>query len=172
MTDKFDEKDVEAIIDFLNEMISEKHSSSTSSALKERREQNLIAGPVPYGYDADGESIVLNHDEQGVIRMIKNLDNGQYTLREIAALLNAKGISSKKGGRWYASTVRNILRSKIYGDWVDAEASPAFCPFCLSPRLAYVADWKISNPDEGEAETVTGREFICRNEACSRSFWA
>jgi hypothetical protein len=172
MTDKFDKGDSEVIIDFLNEMISEKHSSSTSRALQERRENGLPVGPTPYGYDVEDGALVPNHDEQGVIRMIKNLNNGHYSLREIAELLSAKGIPAKRGGRWYASTVRNIINSRVYGDWVDLEASPAFCPFCLSPMLAHVADWKITDPDEGDADPVVGREFICRNESCGRSFWA
>jgi DNA invertase Pin-like site-specific DNA recombinase len=35
---------------------------------------------------------------------------GAKSLREIAAALNARGIATARGGKWEATTVRNILR--------------------------------------------------------------
>lgn len=35
--------------------------------------------------------------------------SGVTTLRAIAEALNARGIQTARGGRWYAATVRNIL---------------------------------------------------------------
>lgn len=37
-------------------------------------------------------------------------DAGAKSLREIAAALNARGISTARGGRWEAQTVANVLR--------------------------------------------------------------
>jgi hypothetical protein len=34
---------------------------------------------------------------------------GARTLREIAEVLNARGIATARGGRWYAQSVANIL---------------------------------------------------------------
>ena len=34
---------------------------------------------------------------------------GARTLRELADALNARGITTARGGRWYAQTVANIL---------------------------------------------------------------
>jgi DNA invertase Pin-like site-specific DNA recombinase len=34
---------------------------------------------------------------------------GATTLREIADALNARGISTPRGGQWYAASVRNVL---------------------------------------------------------------
>ena len=34
---------------------------------------------------------------------------GARTLRDIADALNARGISTPRGGRWYASSVKNVL---------------------------------------------------------------
>jgi hypothetical protein len=36
--------------------------------------------------------------------------SGAQTLREIAAALNGRGIATARGGKWEATTVRNILR--------------------------------------------------------------
>jgi hypothetical protein len=37
-------------------------------------------------------------------------DAGAKSLREIAAALNVRGVSTARGGKWEATTVRNILR--------------------------------------------------------------
>ncbi|MFC3614779.1 recombinase family protein, partial [Lutimaribacter marinistellae] len=34
---------------------------------------------------------------------------GHTTLRAIADVLNARGIRTRRGGRWHVSTVRNLL---------------------------------------------------------------
>jgi DNA invertase Pin-like site-specific DNA recombinase len=42
-----------------------------------------------------------------IIREVQR--SGAKTLRDVAAALNARGISTSRGGRWHAMTVRNVL---------------------------------------------------------------
>jgi DNA invertase Pin-like site-specific DNA recombinase len=42
-----------------------------------------------------------------IIREVRR--SGAKTLREVADALNARGISTARGGRWHAMTVRNVL---------------------------------------------------------------
>jgi hypothetical protein len=42
-----------------------------------------------------------------VIRDVQR--SGAKTLRDVADALNARGISTSRGGRWHAMTVRNVL---------------------------------------------------------------
>ena len=42
-----------------------------------------------------------------IIREIRKA--GATTLREIADALNARGVATARGGRWYAMTVSNVL---------------------------------------------------------------
>jgi DNA invertase Pin-like site-specific DNA recombinase len=45
-----------------------------------------------------------------VLPIIRDVQrSGAKTLREVAAALNARGISTSRGGRWHAMTVRNVL---------------------------------------------------------------
>ena len=45
-----------------------------------------------------------------VLPIIRDVQrSGAKTLRDIAAALNARGISTSRGGRWHATTVRNVL---------------------------------------------------------------
>ena len=48
-----------------------------------------------------------------VIREIQRA--GASTLRAVADALNARGISTARGGRWYAATVRNVLARASWG---------------------------------------------------------
>jgi DNA invertase Pin-like site-specific DNA recombinase len=45
-----------------------------------------------------------------VLPIIRDVQrSGAKTLRDVAAALNARGISTSRGGRWHAMTVRNVL---------------------------------------------------------------
>jgi hypothetical protein len=48
-----------------------------------------------------------------VIRSIQT--SGVKTLQGLADALNARGIQTARGGRWYPTTVRNVLRRKLSG---------------------------------------------------------
>jgi DNA invertase Pin-like site-specific DNA recombinase len=50
----------------------------------------------------------LAHAESA-LPMIEQIRAGGASLRQIAAELNARGIKTARGGKWYATTVRNII---------------------------------------------------------------
>jgi hypothetical protein len=49
-------------------------------------------------------------DESETVRLIVAFNREGMTLRTIAARLRVEGRSTKRGGRWHASTVRAVLR--------------------------------------------------------------
>jgi DNA invertase Pin-like site-specific DNA recombinase len=61
----------------------------------------------------------LAHAENA-LPMIEQIRAGGASLRQIAAELNARGIKTARGGKWHATTVRNILTASI-----EAEAHAA-----------------------------------------------
>jgi DNA invertase Pin-like site-specific DNA recombinase len=56
-------------------------------------------------------SIRANADRQAanVLPVIREIQNGASSLRDLADALNARGIPTSRGGRWYATSVRNVL---------------------------------------------------------------
>lgn len=49
--------------------------------------------------------------------MVRNIQRSRErgdSLHKIAARLNEKGVPTKNGKRWYASTVRHILGNDLY----------------------------------------------------------
>ena len=101
------------------------------AALSEK-ERNLIAGPTkaalaakkaqgkvlsgPKLREAAQAVIKTNADRYAanVLPLIKDAQRaGATTLREIADALNARGVATARGGRWYATSVKNVLERSI-----------------------------------------------------------
>jgi len=47
---------------------------------------------------------------ENVLPVVEQISAGGASLRQIAAELNARGIKTARGGKWHATTVRNILK--------------------------------------------------------------
>ena len=68
----------------------------------------------PYGYEWNGEQMVINPEQAEVVRwMFAQVLSGKGT-QAVADALNEKGVPSKKGGRWTATTVRGMLANEKY----------------------------------------------------------
>ena len=87
----------------------------TESALAHKKAKLQVYSPTPYGYDRDGEDLVPNAQEQPVIDRIKRMDASGVAMMRIAEALNEEGVPTKKGGKWYASTVKAILTNTLHG---------------------------------------------------------
>jgi len=74
-----------------------------------------------------------------VIRSIRT--SGVKTLQGLADALNARGIQTARGARWYPTTVRNVLRRKLSG-----ARQAVGDPECFSGVSAWRADSNASRP--------------------------
>ena len=68
----------------------------------------------PYGYDWDGEQMVVNPEQAENVRWIFDQVLAGRGTQDIAKDLNAKGICTKKGNRWTAHTVRTLIVNEKY----------------------------------------------------------
>lgn len=89
-------------------------STRTKAALAAAKARGVrLGGPkLAHARKAAVETIEATADRHAanvlpIIREIKRA--GASTLREIADALNARGVSTSRGGRWYAMTVSNLL---------------------------------------------------------------
>jgi site-specific DNA recombinase len=88
----------------------------TRDALKYKKEKGDYLGTVPLGFDiVDGE-LREREDELAVVRYAKKLRREGYSLGRVAGMLNGEGIPTKRGGKWYKSTVKYLLNNELYGD--------------------------------------------------------
>jgi len=87
-------------------------SERTRDALQHKKRSGEVYNHAPYGYDVVEGKLVDNEYEQGIIKRIKSLREEEVSLQGIADKLNTDNITTKKGKKWEASTVRNVLKFK------------------------------------------------------------
>lgn len=88
-------------------------SERTTAAMAHMRDQGKYLGQLPFGYDlaTDGETLVPNSDELEAIALIQTLHSKGYSLRAIAAELEAANVPTKSGKcRWTHTSVSSIVR--------------------------------------------------------------
>ncbi len=103
----------------LAQMERELIGERTRAALAYKRQQLQPTSHAPLGFRANGsrERMVPVPSELAVVRRILAADAGGVSYAAIARQLNADGTRTKRGGRWHASTVRNVVRRRY---WYDA----------------------------------------------------
>lgn len=76
-----------------------------------KAESGGYAGGAPrYGMRAEGRSLVPDQGEQEAVARMRSLHEQGRSSRQIAAVLNAEGVPSKRGGSWSSATVCRVLR--------------------------------------------------------------
>lgn len=72
-----------------------------------------IAYP-PYGYDYTDGEMVVNQEQSEIVKWIfAEVLSGSSTT-QIAKALNARGISTKRGGRWTGHTINGMIKNEKY----------------------------------------------------------
>ena len=94
------------LAEFERDVISER----TTAALAHKKQSGEKYAPVPFGFrEVEGRLVTVESEALVVARILRDRQAGR-TLVEIAEALNTKGIAGKRGGRWYASTVRYLIQ--------------------------------------------------------------
>jgi DNA invertase Pin-like site-specific DNA recombinase len=97
----------------LNEFERDLVSERTKAVLAHKKAKGEKYGTVPFGYrEVDGRLIEVQ-SELDILADIVLMRNQGKTLRCIAGYLNDQGIKGKSGGKWYASTISYILKSRM-----------------------------------------------------------
>jgi DNA invertase Pin-like site-specific DNA recombinase len=97
-----------SLAEFERDQIAER----TKAALSHKKAKGERVGSIPFGYDlaADGINLVPNAGQQEALSLIAELRAAGLSMRQIAAALNSRNISTAKGkGEWKHSTIQSIL---------------------------------------------------------------
>lgn len=89
-------------------------SERTKEALQYKISKGENVGSPPLGFLAEDKKLSGIDEELEIVNYIKKLKRKKLSLRQIATRLNEQEISTKRGGSWYAGTVRYILRNARY----------------------------------------------------------
>lgn len=100
------------LLSTLNEFERDQLAERTASAMAHLRKANRrISSRIPLGYDLspDGNTLLINPEEQKIVARICAWRRRGMTMDAIAESLQQTGARTKAGGRWHPSTVRGIL---------------------------------------------------------------
>lgn len=96
--------------EFERDVISER----TTNALAHKKAQGQVYAALPLGYaNAEGKLVPVD-EELLVVAEIRDMRGQGKTLREIADDLNSRGIVGKRGGKFFASTVKAVLANSLH----------------------------------------------------------
>ena len=110
--------DVDPFILHLYAALGEKErnviAGRTKAALAGKKAQGIVLGGPKLSEAREAASVAIktNADRYAakVLPLIRDVQRaGARTLRDIADALNARGIATARGGRWHATSVKNIL---------------------------------------------------------------
>jgi len=107
----------------LAQMERELIGERTKSALEYKRQLGQPTSHAPLGFRANGKKLrmVPVPEELDTVRRILDLWSRGVSLRAMARSLNADSVPTKRGGRWYASTVKGVVdRRQWYQNSVGA----------------------------------------------------
>ena len=92
----------------------------TKTSIRLKKTHRFVYGATPFGYDLSGNQLILNSQEQEIIRQVKVWREAGWSLRKIADELNKLEVPTKRASsvsrdtRWYASTVSYLLKNELY----------------------------------------------------------
>jgi len=83
-------------------------------ALEEKKRRGEPLGSPALGFKAEDKKRIEDPEELEIVKYVKVLRRKRLSHRDIAKRLNEEGIPTKRGRKWYGSTVSYILKNHRY----------------------------------------------------------
>lgn len=110
-------------------------------------------GPLPYGYQWQGELTVTPQPEQAAtVRRVFDMFVLGWGLTEIARILDADGVPTAQGGTWDGNTVRYLLGNGAYAglaQWDGTEAGSQTFDAIITPDVYELAQQRLAGLKRG-----------------------
>ncbi len=105
------------IIDIIAKWDSKMISDRTKELVERKRDMGERVGHAPFGFVYKNKKLVPFPKELKTVYLIREKrDSESLSYHKIAKLLNESRIPSKRGGRWYAETIKTIYENPLYND--------------------------------------------------------
>lgn len=89
-------------------------SERTREAFQHKKQNGEPVGSAALGFRLQDKKKIENPAELKIVAYVKALRRKRLSYREIAKRLNEEGVPTKRGGRWFGSTVSYILKNESY----------------------------------------------------------
>ena len=119
---------------------------------KARTGPGILGFAVPMGFSVSDGHLVMNPEEARVVRDIFDRCLAGETTEEIAGGLNARGVRSKRGGRWSHARVLYILHNPLYAGFLRWDGHtrsaehPAIVPANVFEKAQAALQSRVRNP--------------------------
>ena len=112
-----------SIIDIVTKWDTKRISDRTREIIARKRERGERVGHAPFGYTYKDKKLVEVAEEQRVAVLILEKRESGMSYHKIARMLNDEKIASKRGGIWYAETVKTVYQSKLARRTAEKQAA-------------------------------------------------
>jgi site-specific DNA recombinase len=86
----------------------------TEMAMAHKKAHLEAYAPTPYGFNREGDTLTENPQELKAVAQIREWRAAGWSLGKIAKELTRQCVPTKKGGEWYAGTVKYLLDNNLY----------------------------------------------------------
>ena len=99
------------IIDIFTKWDNKRISDRTREIIASKRAKGERVGHAPYGYTYKNKKLVPVKKELEIVALILQHREKGLSYHKIARYLNDRKITSKRGGIWYAETVKTVFQN-------------------------------------------------------------
>ena len=114
LSEKIDTSSAAGKMAVLSEFERDQISERTTAALAHKKAKRETYSALPLGYADQAGMLIPVDEELRVVAEIKDMRGAGMTLRDIADDLNARGIVGKRGGKFFASTIKAVLANELH----------------------------------------------------------
>lgn len=112
------------IIDIVTKWDTKRISDRTREIIAKKRAKGERVGHAPFGFTYKNKQLVPVENELKIVKLIRGHRDQGNSYHKIARYLNERKISSKRGGIWYAETVKTVYQNTIYNRYNPNEPPP------------------------------------------------
>ena len=101
------------LIDIITKWDTKRISDRTREIIAKKRAKGERVGHAPFGYTYKDKKLVAVQSELDTVRVIREQREKGLSYHKIARYLNERKIVSKRGGIWYAETVKTVFQNSL-----------------------------------------------------------
>jgi site-specific DNA recombinase len=101
------------IIDIVTKWDTKRISDRTREIIARKRAKGERVGHAPFGFTYRNKKLVEVEQELKTVQLIREQRDKSHSYHRIAKYLNERKIPSKRGGIWYAETVKTVYQNAL-----------------------------------------------------------
>jgi len=102
------------VLSALGEFERKRTGERIAEVLAYKKKKGEIYSRDVYGFSKNCTKLLPDSEELAVVEELRQKRAVGCSLRQLAADLNARGVPTKRGARWHASTVKYLLENDLY----------------------------------------------------------